>query len=72
MVDYISSVPCPECGMYRSKDEMHVGRDRCDPCQKAYWEQFYQPDMDAKIKAWQEEAEHARMTESGIILLGDR
>lgn len=68
-IDYISDRPCPECGQYRHKSQMHVGRRRCDDCEQAYWGKFYQPEMDAKIREQEAEAQYARMTESGIILL---
>jgi hypothetical protein len=70
-IDYISAVPCPVCHAYRHKDEMSVGRRMCLACEKEYWAALYKVDVDQLIREQEQEAQYARMTDSGIILLGD-
>lgn len=74
MVDYIHPTPCNLCGQYRAKDEFHVGRRFCAPCNDKLREGLYQPDMDTLIRFWEEEAAVAKaesIADGTAIVLDD-
>lgn len=59
MADQI--IRCPECGEYRHKSQMNVGRRGCTECQEKRFSGLYIPETADLIRIWEEEVAHARM-----------